>query len=122
MYCTDINLDDVSDFSSLIKQGGFDHVDFGCSKGGSLDFAKKPLAEFVAWVSISLRLKWKVRALQGLMRFVTTSMKYQRRKWYVLWYCLISFPGVDHKAILKKMRYHHTFVDEQGKRVSPINN
>jgi len=41
MYCTDINLDDVSDFSSFIKEGGFDHLDFGCSKGGSLDFSKK---------------------------------------------------------------------------------
>lgn len=29
------------DFPALIRSGGFDHIDFGCSKGGSLAFSKK---------------------------------------------------------------------------------
>ena len=29
--------------------------------------------------------------------------------------CLISFPGVDHKAILKKMRYHILLLMNRGK-------
>lgn len=39
----DLNFEPKStdEFSSLIKQGGFDYVDFGCSKGGSLLFGKQ---------------------------------------------------------------------------------
>lgn len=34
-------LDDVGDFLKYIEANRFDHIDFGCSKGGSLAFAKK---------------------------------------------------------------------------------
>jgi hypothetical protein len=255
MYCTDVNLDDVADFSTLIKQGGFDHLDFGCSKGGSLDFARKrfdgirglgidiveakvestrtagfdaicyniheiPDEKLVRFVVMSHFLE-HVSALSDVKAFVRKACVVSKdfvyiqqpffdadgylfeRGFKLFWsdwlghpnrmtslelylllrdlqvegfpiaysihaykpivdssdprihsidssvdqhsyvtgqhpikgpmvkfacnifaelICLISFPDVDHKAILKKMRYHHTFVDEQGKRVSQINN